>query len=125
MVSVKQSAKLKDFIIKSLNGDKAEDIVEINLKGKADFADFMVVATGRSSRHVTSIADKLVDRLVMSGMQGINIEGREKGDWVLIDAHEVIVHVFRDEVRKAYDIEKIWQFEIGKVRMVKSKLLPK
>lgn len=104
---------LKDLIIASLVDDKAEDILGIDLKGKTSFAHFMVVATGRSSRHVTSLADKLVDRLLAEGYQGINIEGKAQGDWVLIDAHDVIVHIFRPETRGLYEIEKIWGFEIN------------
>lgn len=105
--------KLKDLIIASLTDDKAEDILDIDLEGKTSFAHFMVVATGRSSRHVASLADKLVDRLLAAGHSGINIEGKAQGDWVLIDAHDVIVHLFRPETRDLYEIEKIWGFNIN------------
>ena len=108
----KKVDRLKDFIVESLNEDKAEDIKIINLDGKTDFAYYMVVATGRSSRHVISIADKLADKLIKEGVRGINIEGKSQGDWVLIDAFDIVIHVFRPEVREMYNIEKIWEFDI-------------
>jgi ribosome-associated protein len=107
----KNSAEtLKDLIIASLEEDKAEGIVTIDLTGKASFAHYLIVATGRSSRHVISTADKLVDRLIAAGHLGIGIEGKSQGDWVLVDAHDIIVHIFRAEVRKDYEIEKMWGF---------------
>jgi ribosome-associated protein len=99
---------LLSAVLASLEDDKAEDIVSIPLAGKSDLADHMVIATGRSSRQVQSIADKLAQRLKESYGLVCRAEGAEVGDWVLIDAGDVIVHVFRPEVRDFYQLEKMW-----------------
>ena len=95
-------------VLSSLEDDKAEDIVTIDLRGRSAMADHMVIASGRSSRQVASIAEKLVDRLKHEAGRSARIEGKETGDWVLIDADDVIVHVFRPEVREFYQLEKRW-----------------
>jgi ribosome-associated protein len=95
-------------ILTSLDDDKAEDVVEIDLRGKSEMADYMVICSGRSSRQVTSIAEKLVDRLKDEMGLVCKVEGKDVGDWVLIDAGDVIVHVFRPEVREFYQLEKMW-----------------
>jgi ribosome-associated protein len=95
-------------ILTSLDDDKAEDVVEIDLRGKSEMADYMVICSGRSSRQVTAIAEKLVDRLKEELGLSCKVEGRDVGDWVLIDAGDVIVHVFRPEVREFYQLEKMW-----------------
>lgn len=100
--------RLLSDILASLEDDKAEDIVTIPLTGRSPIADHMVVATGRSSRQVQSIADKLAERLKTGHGIVCRIEGKELGDWVLIDAGDVIVHVFRPEVRDFYQLEKMW-----------------
>ncbi len=97
------------MILASLEDDKAEDIVTIPLAGKSEMADHMVIATGRSSRQVSSISEKLADRLKQDMGIIARIEGKDLGDWVLIDAGDVIVHVFRPEVREFYQLEKMWQ----------------
>ena len=102
------SDSLLDRIIASLEDDKAEEIVAIPLKGKSSMADHMVVCSGRSSRQVGAIAEKLTDRLKQDHGMIVRSEGKELGDWVLIDAGDVIVHVFRPEVREFYQIEKMW-----------------
>ncbi|WP_083098189.1 ribosome silencing factor [Pseudophaeobacter leonis] len=100
---------LLERILSSLDEDKAEDVVQIDLRGKTAIADFMVIATGRSSRQVTGISEKLSDRLKHEYGIISKIEGRDTGDWVLIDTGDVIVHVFRPEVREFYQLEKLWQ----------------
>lgn len=95
-------------MLDSLADDKAEDIVEIDLRGRTDVADHMVIASGRSSRQVTAIAEKLAERLKQSLGVPVRIEGRETADWVLIDTGDVIVHVFRPEVREFYQLERMW-----------------
>ncbi|MEM8629839.1 MAG: ribosome silencing factor [Pseudomonadota bacterium] len=95
-------------ILSSLEDDKAEDVVTIDLRGKSEMADHMVVASGRSSRQVGAISEKLVDRLKQDLGVLCKLEGKDQGDWVLIDAGDVIVHVFRPEVREFYQIEKMW-----------------
>ena len=95
-------------IIDQLDDAKAEAIVTISLDGKAAIADSMVVASGRSSRHVGAIADQLVDKLKEAGHRDLRIEGLPQCDWVLVDAGDVVVHVFRPEVRSFYNLEKLW-----------------
>ena len=95
---------LLDEILASLDDDKAEEIVTIDLKGKSEMADFMVICSGRSSRQVAAISEKLVDRLKQNMGLIAKIEGKDTGDWVLIDAGDVIVHVFRPEVREFYQL---------------------
>jgi ribosome-associated protein len=87
---------------------KAEDSVTIDLTGKSSIGDYMVVTTGRSNVHVAAIADHVVKDLKAAGVPGIRVEGMKQGDWVLIDAGDVIVHVFRPEVRAFYNLEKMW-----------------
>ena len=95
-------------IIDQLDDAKAEAIVTISLNGKAAIADAMVVASGRSSRHVGAIADQLVDKLKEAGHRDLRIEGLPQCDWVLVDTGDVVVHVFRPEVRSFYNLEKLW-----------------
>ena len=87
---------------------KAEDTITIDLTGKTSIADVMVVTSGRSNRHVASIADSAIESLEKAGVKGLRVEGKRNGDWVLIDAGDVIVHVFRSEVRDYYDLEGMW-----------------
>jgi len=102
------SEELLEHILTSLNDDKAEDIVTIDLRGKSAMADYMVICSGRSTRQVTSIADRLTDRLKQDLGRLSRLEGKDQGDWVLIDIGDVIVHVFRPEVREFYQLEKMW-----------------
>ncbi|GLK54238.1 ribosome-associated protein [Methylopila capsulata] len=99
---------LLHLILDVLDDNKAEDTVVIDLRGKSALADEMVIATGRSNRHVGSIADKLVEELRAQGHGKALVEGLPHCDWVLIDAGDVIVHVFRPEVRAFYNLEKMW-----------------
>jgi len=96
-------------VLKSLNEDKGENIVQIDLHGKSEMGDYMVIASGRSSRQVSAMAEKLTERLKQTFGILCKVEGRATGDWVLIDTGDVIVHVFRPEVREFYQLEKMWQ----------------
>lgn len=96
------------LVLASLDDDKAEDVVSIDLRGRSSFADHMVVASGRSARQVSAIAEKLMDRVKAATGRSARAEGKDAGDWVLIDCGDVIVHVFRPEVRNFYQIEKMW-----------------
>ncbi len=96
----------------SLDDDKSEDIVVIELEGKTTIADFMVVATGRSTRHVGAMADHLIEKLKAEGLLSVPAEGMPKCDWVLLDAGDVIVHLFRPDVRAFYNLEKMWRHHI-------------
>jgi ribosome-associated protein len=96
-------------ILKSLDDSKAEDIVSIDIAGKSSIGDTMVVSSGRSHRHVGAIAERLVEDLKAAGENGVKVEGLAQCDWVLIDTGDIIVHVFRPEVRGFYNLEKMWQ----------------
>ncbi|GFE52254.1 ribosomal silencing factor RsfS [Roseobacter cerasinus] len=96
-------------ILSSLSDDKAEDIVQIDLRGKTEIGDYMVICSGRSSRQVTAISEKLAQTVKDTFGRTSKVEGKDTGDWVLIDTGDVIVHVFRPEVREFYQLEKMWQ----------------
>ena len=95
-------------VLSSLDDDKAEDIITIDLRGRSSIADYMVICSGRSSRQVGAIAEKLVERLKQVTGRTARVEGKETGDWVLVDTDDVIVHIFRPEVREFYQLEKMW-----------------
>ncbi|MBN9077260.1 MAG: ribosome silencing factor [Rhizobiales bacterium 65-79] len=95
-------------VLASLEDSKAENIVSIDIQGKSSLGDYMVVASGRSHRHVAAVADNLLKALKENGMRA-RVEGLSSADWVLIDAGDIIVHVFRPEIREFYGIEKMWQ----------------
>lgn len=99
---------LKDLIVSSLDDDKAIDIEVIDLHGKTALADYIVVASGTSSRQITRMAEKLRDKLSLEGLKNLRLEGLGQANWVVFDAGDVIVHLFRPEVREFYNIEKMW-----------------
>lgn len=102
------SEKLLTQIVESLTNDKAEELVQIDLRGKTAIGDYMVIASGRSSRQVIAICEKLADRLKEALGHRVLLEGKTTGDWIVVDAGDVIVHVFRPEVRAFYQLEKMW-----------------
>ncbi len=110
------SESLLAAILKSLDDDKGEDIVQINLRGRSEMGDYMVIASGRSTRQVTAMAEKLADKLKQDFGVISKIEGKDAGDWVLIDTGDVIVHIFRPEVREFYQLEKMWQPGVAAAR---------
>ena len=112
------TAQLEEMILHRLDEDKAQDIVVIDLKDKSSVADTMIVASGRSHRHVGALADHLLRLLKEAGQGKARVEGLPHCDWVLIDAGDIIVHLFRPEVRSFYNIEKIWSVESGGHRQV-------
>jgi ribosome-associated protein len=101
-----------------LDENKAEDLVTIELAGKSDLADAMIIATGRSNRHVGAMADHLTERLKELGLNHVQVEGMPHCDWVLVDAGDVIVHIFRPEVRQFYRLERLWQEEAPHARVM-------
>ncbi len=103
------SERLLAAVLKSLDDDKGEDVVQINLRGKSEMGDYMVIASGRSTRQVTAMAEKLADKIKQDFGIISKTEGKDTGDWVLIDTGDVIVHIFRPEVREFYQLEKMWQ----------------
>jgi ribosome-associated protein len=109
-ISGKLAAKsVIDIVLTSLDDSKAEEMVSINIEGKSALADYMVIACGRSNRHVGAIADHLLSALKDAGYGKVRVEGMPSADWVLVDADDVIVHIFRPEVRSFYNLEKMWQ----------------
>ncbi len=100
--------KLLEFITDTLAQDKAQDIVTIDLKGKSEIADHMVICSGMSTRQVSAMAEKLTESLKQNCNVYSRLEGKEQGDWVLIDAGDVVVHIFRHEVREFYQLDKMW-----------------
>jgi len=102
--------RLHDLILSSLDDDQADEVVSIPLAGKSTIADYLVIATGRSTRHVASMANKLAQKIKSETGQLVRIEGLATADWVLIDAGDVIVHLFRAEVRSFYNLERMWGF---------------
>lgn len=113
----KPAALLKD-IVHWLDEAKAEEVVTIDLAGKSSIGDFMIVATGRSDRHVGAIAEQIGRKLRELGLGRVRVEGMEACDWVLIDTGDIIVHVFRDEVREFYNLEKMWSADRPVERLV-------
>jgi ribosome-associated protein len=109
---------LLDVVLDTLDSAKAEDVVTIDIKGKTSIGDQMVVASGRSQRHVGAVADHLIRKLKDEGFGRARVEGLPHCDWVLIDAGDVIVHIFRPEVREFYNLEKMWSADRPMERMV-------
>ncbi len=105
------AAALHDLVLRSLDDDQAVDVVSIPLQGKSSIADHLVIASGRSTRQVASMAQKLTERIKQELGRNVRIEGLPVADWVLIDADDVIVHLFRPEVRSFYNLVRMWAFE--------------
>jgi ribosome-associated protein len=105
-----EPGSLHALVLQSLDDDQAQDIVSIPLEGKTAIADHMVIASGRSTRQVTAMAQKLAERIKHAGHPSPRIEGLPAADWVLVDAGDVIVHLFRPEVRSFYNLERMWAF---------------
>jgi ribosome-associated protein len=108
MPAISPSAQALNTILTSLDDAKAEEIVSIDIQGKSSIADHMVIASGRSNRHVSAVADQVITAFKEAGLGNPKIEGLEGADWVLLDCGDVIVHIFRPEVREFYNLEKMW-----------------
>ena len=106
-----EPGSLLALVLQSLDDDQASEVVTIPLEGKSSIADFMVIGSGRSTRQVTAIAQKLAERIKHAGHGSPRVEGLPAADWVLVDAGDVIVHLFRPEVRSFYNLERMWAFE--------------
>jgi ribosome-associated protein len=109
--AIERSEALHDLVLRSLDDDKAVEIVSIPLQGKSNIADHMVIASGRSTRQVAAMAQKLTERIKRELGRSVRVEGLPVADWVLIDADDVIVHLFRPEVRSFYNLERMWAFD--------------
>ena len=105
-----EPGSMLDLVLTSLDEDQAQEVVTIPLQGKSSMADYMVIASGRSTRQVAAIAQKLAERLKQAGFGNPRIEGLPAADWVLIDSGDVVVHLFRPEVRSFYNLERMWGF---------------
>jgi len=106
-----QAEALHSLVLRSLDDDKALDVVSIPLNGKSNIADYMVIASGRSTRQVAAMAQKLMERIKHELGRNVRVEGLPVADWVLLDADYVIVHIFRPEVRSFYNLERMWAFD--------------
>jgi ribosome-associated protein len=109
--------QLERLILTSLDTHKAEDIVSIDLTGKSDFADRMVVASGTSARHVGSLADRVVEALKQAGYEHVPVEGKDSCDWVLVDAGDIVVHIFHPDARNYYNLEKMWSVSVPQLEV--------
>jgi len=109
---------LKNIIISTLDSNKALDIVSINLKNKSSMADYMIIASGTSSRHIQALSEQVLEKFKNNGITNCKIEGKDSSDWKLIDGIDLIVHIFNPEKRKFYEIEKIWSELIPKEKIM-------
>ena len=116
-MQLKEITQLKNEIEEILNDNKAKEIKTINLKDKTSIADFMIIASGNSSRHIQALSEILLENLKQKGFLNCRLEGRGSNDWKLIDAIDIIVHIFHPEKRKFYDLEKMWSELIPKERL--------
>ena len=109
---------LKDKIIKTLDLNKAHDIVSIDLKDKSSVADYMIIASGTSSRHIQSLSEQVLEKFRDNGIKDLKIEGKESNEWKLVDGMDLIVHIFHPEKRKFYELEKMWSEFIPKEKLI-------
>ena len=109
---------LKEIIISTLDINKAEDIVTIDLKHKSSMADYMIIASGTSSRHIQSLSEQVLEKFKKNGLKDSKIEGKESSEWKLVDGIDLIVHIFHPEKRKFYELEKIWSELIPKEKVI-------
>ena len=109
---------LKSVVIDTLDLNKAQDIVTIDLKDKSSMADYMIIASGNSSRHIQSLSEQVLEKLKDNGIKNSKIEGKESNEWKLVDGIDLIVHIFHPEKRKFYELEKIWSELIPKEKVI-------
>ena len=109
---------LKSVVINTLDLNKAQDIVTIDLKDKSSMADYMIIASGTSSRHIQSLSEQVLEKFKDSGLKNSKIEGKESNEWKLVDGIDLIVHIFHPEKRKFYELEKIWSELIPKEKVM-------
>ena len=109
---------LKQIIIKTLDLNKARDIISIDLKDKSSMADYMIIASGTSSRHIQSLSEQVLVKLKDNGINESKIEGKDSGEWKLVDGIDLIIHIFHPEKRKFYELEKIWSEIIPKEKLI-------
>ena len=113
-----KNTDLKKIILNTLDSNKALDIVSIDLKNKSSMADYMIIASGTSSRHIQALSEQVLERLKANGIKNSKIEGKESRDWKLVDGIDLIVHIFNPEKRKFYELEKMWSEMIPKEKVM-------
>ena len=113
-----EKINLKKLIIETLDKNKALDVVAIDLKNKSSIADYMIIASGTSSRHIQSLSEQVLDKFKENGLSQCKIEGRDSTEWKLVDGIDIVVHIFNPEKRKFYELEKIWSELIPKERVI-------
>ncbi|MBT3599883.1 MAG: ribosome silencing factor [Candidatus Pelagibacter sp.] len=115
---MEKNIDLKSIILDTLDSNKALDIISIDLKNKSSMADYMIVASGTSSRHIQALSEQVLEKLKANGIKNSKIEGKESNDWKLVDGIDLIVHIFNPEKRKFYELEKIWSELIPKEKVI-------
>ena len=113
-----ENLDLKKIIIKTLDSNKALDIVSIDLKEKSSIADHMIVASGTSSRHIQALSEQVLEKFKTNGLKNCKIEGKDSAEWKLVDGIDIVVHIFNPEKRKFYELEKIWSELIPKEKVI-------
>ena len=115
---MEKNIDLKDLILKTLDYNKALDIISIDLKNKSSMADHMIIASGTSSRHIQALSEMVLENLKTNGVKNSKIEGKDSGDWKLVDGIDLIIHIFHPDKRKFYELEKIWSEIIPKEKVM-------
>ena len=115
---MEKNIDLKSIILDTLDSNKALDIISIDLKNKSSMADYMIVASGTSSRHIQALSEQVLEKLKANGIKNSKIEGKESNDWKLVDGIDLIVHIFNPEKRKFYELEKMWSELIPKEKVI-------
>ena len=115
---MEKKSDLKNLILETLDSNKALDIVSIDLKNKSSMADYMIIASGTSSRHIQALSEMVLEKLKTNGIKNSKIEGKESADWKLVDGIDLIVHIFHPDKRKFYELEKIWSEIIPKEKVM-------
>ena len=115
---MQKNTDLKSIILDTLDSNKALDIISIDLKNKSSMADYMIIASGTSSRHIQALSEQVLDKLKTNGVKNSKIEGKESLDWKLVDGIDLIVHIFNPDKRKFYELEKIWSELIPKEKVM-------
>ena len=115
---MEKNIDLKSIILDTLDSNKALDIISIDLKNKSSMADYMIIASGTSSRHIQALSEQVLEKLKTNGIENPKIEGKESGDWKLVDGIDLIIHIFNPEKRKFYELEKMWSELIPKEKVI-------
>ena len=115
---MQKNIDLKSIILNTLDSNKALDIISIDLKNKSSMADYMIIASGTSSRHIQALSEQVLEKLKTNGVKNSKIEGKESLDWKLVDGIDLIVHIFNPDKRKFYELEKIWSELIPKEKVI-------